>query len=550
MFNHIIWNNAAGYYGGHEIHNDDDSHPEISYCDIMKGWNGSRVHNTSGSSVVNGGGNINAEPLFMGGPGGDYYLSQTTAGQPVNSPCLDTGNDLSDSMGMDYFTTRTDGVADVCIVDIGYHYNPGYFVDDDAPNDPCHWNSKFSDPLESGSSEHPFDSIQKALEAAEGRGYLAAVVTVLDGLYSGIGNYDIEPNGLLVKIRSQNGLWRSIIDCNSQGRGFIFQNGECGCVVVDGFTIIDGYSSQCGAGVYCYDSSPTIRNCMIIGNDANWAGGGIFLEESYAEIDRCKIIANYCETSGASLCTVGGSPTAKNCIIAWNFGYFSGGASSVYDSNLAIINCTIADNFASDIDLGTGGVQCWDADAAITNSILWQNYSVSGDQNQIGLHYGDETVTALYNDIQMQEVNDVWPGIGNINDDPLFALPEFGDYHLKSAVGRWDPIFHTNGDFNNDGIVDVFDLKILARFWLESAPAAIAELHSDDHIIDLADFAVFAANWQKRGENAGEWVADSVTSPCIDAGDTSDSFEKEPEPNGGRINMGTYGNTEEASKSP
>jgi len=42
---------------------------------------------------------------------------------------------------------------------------------------------------------------------------------------------------------------------------------------------------------------------------------------------------------------------------------------------------------------------------------------------------------------------------------------------------------------------------------------------------------------------------DDVTSPCIDAGDPNSPVGDEPEPNGGRINMGAYGGTEEASKS-
>ncbi len=37
------------------------------------------------------------------------------------------------------------------------------------------------------------------------------------------------------------------------------------------------------------------------------------------------------------------------------------------------------------------------------------------------------------------------------------------------------------------------------------------------------------------------------TSPCIDTGDPNDDFTNEPAPNGGRINMGAYGNTDEAS---
>jgi parallel beta-helix repeat protein len=45
------------------------------------------------------------------------------------------------------------------------------------------------------------------------------------------------------------------------------------------------------------------------------------------------------------------------------------------------------------------------------------------------------------------------------------------------------------------------------------------------------------------------WQNDSDTSPSIDSGDLSGNFANEPEPNGGRVNQGTYGNTAEASKS-
>lgn len=43
---------------------------------------------------------------------------------------------------------------------------------------------------------------------------------------------------------------------------------------------------------------------------------------------------------------------------------------------------------------------------------------------------------------------------------------------------------------------------------------------------------------------------DDVTSPCIDAGDPNSPVGDEPMPNGGRVNMGAYGGTAEASKSP
>lgn len=49
--------------------------------------------------------------------------------------------------------------------------------------------------------------------------------------------------------------------------------------------------------------------------------------------------------------------------------------------------------------------------------------------------------------------------------------------------------------------------------------------------------------------HSGEWLPDPRHSPCIDTGDPTFSFDNEPEPNGNLINMGAYGNTDEASLS-
>jgi hypothetical protein len=108
--------------------------------------------------------------------------------------------------------------------------------------------------------------------------------------------------------------------------------------------------------------------------------------------------------------------------------------------------------------------------------------------------------------IQYCNVRGAWPGLGNIDGDPLFARPgRFhpndtpddpqddiwlgGDYHLKSRASRWDP-------------------------------------------------------------TAATWVQDDLTSPCIDAGDPAAPTAHEPPPNGNRINLGAYGGTGQASTSP
>jgi len=49
--------------------------------------------------------------------------------------------------------------------------------------------------------------------------------------------------------------------------------------------------------------------------------------------------------------------------------------------------------------------------------------------------------------------------------------------------------------------------------------------------------------------DGSSWVMDIETSPCIDAGTISSDFENEPTPNGGKVNIGAYGNSVEASKS-
>lgn len=46
------------------------------------------------------------------------------------------------------------------------------------------------------------------------------------------------------------------------------------------------------------------------------------------------------------------------------------------------------------------------------------------------------------------------------------------------------------------------------------------------------------------------WAFDDVNSPCIDKGDPDDLTGVELNPNGGRINIGAYGGTSQASKSP
>ncbi len=92
---------------------------EYRYCNILHGWPGE--------------GNINLNPMFVSGPLGDYYLSQTATGHSEDSPCVDAGSGQASEICfetylgttcMNQYTTRTDHVLDSGLVDMGFHFIP------------------------------------------------------------------------------------------------------------------------------------------------------------------------------------------------------------------------------------------------------------------------------------------------------------------------------------------------------------------------------------------------------------------------------------------
>ncbi len=82
----------------------------------------------------------------------------------------------------------------------------------------------------------------------------------------------------------------------------------------------------------------------------------------------------------------------------------------------------------------------------------------------------------------------------------------------------------------------------------------IREIAADAYSHRVVGDPLFADNYHLKSAagrwNGSTWVADAVTSPCIDAGDPASAYAREPAPNGGRINLGCYGNTALASKTP
>jgi hypothetical protein len=185
--------------------------------------------------------------------------------------------------------------------------------------------------------------------------------------------------------------------------------------------------------------------------------------------------------------------------------YSMGGGMFNNNSNPTLTDCTFSGNLAV---YGGGMYNYINSSPTLTNCTFSGNWATTDAGG--GMTNWDNSNSALTNcilwgntassgaqihkevtcfvTITYSDIEGGWLGIGNINTDPYFADAYNGDYHLKSEAGRWDP-------------------------------------------------------------DSESWIIDSVTSPCIDAGDSASDWKAELWPHGCHINMGAYGGTPEASMS-
>ncbi|HQN01134.1 MAG TPA: SUMF1/EgtB/PvdO family nonheme iron enzyme, partial [Candidatus Hydrogenedentes bacterium] len=160
--------------------------------------------------------------------------------------------------------------------------------------------------------------------------------------------------------------------------------------LLDGFTLTKGASSS-GAGIFCDNTAPEIRNCCIINNASSDNGGGVRCQNTRSE-----------------------APRFVNCVIAKNSANGEGAGISVWvDSQAAFFFCTIANN--------TGvGVTNHNALSTLHGCIVWGNTG-GGIVNTGG---GAPEVSYCI-------VQGGYPGFtGNLNQDPLFFDSANGDYRI------------------------------------------------------------------------------------------------------------------------
>jgi predicted outer membrane repeat protein len=285
-----------------------------------------------------------------------------------------------------------------------------------------------------GDGDYP--DIQSAIDAAHD----GTVIELLDGVYRGNGNRDLNCLGKRIIIRSRsNDPALCIIDCEGmvgdQHRAFVFNRDETFTTVIQGITMRNGYvasetqtSPAEGGAVNCQPAS------VVCGSRPG--------ECASPRLTNCVFAQNHSDRGGAIACSGPAVPLIETCVFSKNIALAGGGLSKTGTGVVQIQNSTFYRNSAA---WGSGLYVGPQSGLAITRSIVARN-QLGG-----GLFLADSS-TARLNccDLYANDAGD-WTGRianqlnrdGNMSVNPMFCDGERGDLGLdlaspcaESACGR------------------------------------------------------------------------------------------------------------------
>jgi len=180
------------------------------------------------------------------------------------------------------------------------------------------------------------------------------------------------------------------------------------------------FSSVEGGGIFCEYGSVIISDCLISDNLAEYGGGLYLFGMDYWSVTDCDIIRNrtYTGGSGGGVSILSASPDYpfSGCLISGNRSNRGAGFFCSNPQGFEISNCTIVYNTATE----GGGIACiQDHPTVFTNCIAYNN-----SPNDFLLEECGEAI------VNWTDIEGGWPGEGNIDEEPMFVAPEYGDYRL------------------------------------------------------------------------------------------------------------------------
>ena len=356
--------------------------------------------------------------------------------------------------------------------------------------------------------------------------------------------------------------WPTILTRSSATTNRIFYISGVTNGVLMGVTVTNGYAISVGglahplaSGGGLYLSSCVnfmLEDCRVMFNQGydptrnggDIYGGGIFMEASSVTLTNCIISSN----------RVDAIPTD-------NYQHGNGGGLALYSGTCWINNCFIEGNYAKGSPVwgvNRGGGLFLNGAATIRKTVIKYNDSVStgyymgqGDGAHIGAGGNVQFENCLITDNHGSDSGmALWQAGGtlSLNKCTMATNKTFGMYCAGGAAGITNSILWNNGD-------DIYEV----------VPGSVALSYSDISdgtsngingcvsgdplFVDTTYFHLQSRNGNYVGGyfSGGTWSVSPLISPCIDAGAPSSSYSREPSYNGGRINLGAYGNTEVAS---
>ncbi len=176
-------------------------------------------------------------------------------------------------------------------------------------------------------------------------------------------------------------------------------------------------------------------------------------------------------------------------------------------------------NTAGSADYLNGGIHIHGAH----NTLIEFNTIEGSEKDGIVFEIGQGTETGYETKVQNNIISNCDNyGINNLSTDHTFVVQNNDVYNC------------TNGNYNNTSSSSDIYVDPLFETGITTNDPNMVDLHLKSE----------AGRW-----NGTTWVVDDVTSQCIDAGMATSDYSNEPDPNGGIVNIGAYGNTSEASKS-
>ncbi len=310
-------------------------------------------------------------------------------------------------------------------------------------------------------------------------------IVVQPGTY----NERINFNGKNITVTSTDpGDWNvvtdTIIEADSPGSVATFTSGEGLAAILTGFTITGGTGTEGSNGTY---------------------GGGIYCRQASPTVQRNIVTGNSADYGGGICCRDTQAVVEEN-IVTDNSAFMGGGIEiyhwvfgPTYYGDATIRNNVIYDNLAN----FAGGVSIYNG--YLINNTIVDNHATYDGGNVSAYKTTQKGELRLINNIICYGTAG-WCGGGLCwQDDEYIYFDEISYNNVYGNSGNYCYVPSQTGLNGN----------------ISANPRFVNRAGRDYHLL-------------------GE-------SPCIDTGNPSMAFDLEREPDGGRINMGAYGNTPEAA---